>query len=70
MTSYTSKTNELECTTRIEEVSEYQNATRGMVSNDILEYGRPGDLHNNYTSGYGVEVNPEIHKFNSTKKLI
>ena len=30
-----------------------------MVSNDILEYGRPGEVHSNDTSGYGVEVNPE-----------
>ena len=37
-------------------VSEYCNVTRGMVSNDILECGRPGDVLNNYTSGYGVEV--------------
>ena len=30
-----------------------------MVSNDILEYGSPGEIHKNYTSGNGVEMNPE-----------
>ena len=40
-----------------------------MVSNDILEYWRPKEVFNNYTSGYGVEVNPEIHEFDFTTKL-
>ena len=40
-----------------------------MVSNDILEYGRPGEVLNNYTSEYGVELNPEIKKFDFTTKL-
>ena len=30
-------------------MAEYFNETRGMVSNDILEYGRPGEVRNNYT---------------------
>ena len=47
---------------RFEEVSEYYKATRGMVSNDLLEYWKPGEVHINYTSGYGVEVNPERQK--------
>ena len=34
-----------------------------MVSSDILEYGRPGEVLNNYTSGYDIEVNPEVKKF-------
>ena len=55
---------------RLDYVAEYYNATRGMVSNDILEYGRPGEFRNNYTSRYGVEVNPVIHNSNSTTKLI
>ena len=56
--------------TRIEEVAEYYNAKRGMVRNDILEYGRPGEVHNNYTDGYDIVVNPERHKFYSTTKII
>ena len=44
-------------------MAKYYNATRGIVSNNILEYGRPGEVRNNYTSGYGVEVNPERQKF-------
>ena len=40
-----------------------------MVSNDILEYGSPGEVRNNYTSGYSVEVNPERQKFDFKKKL-
>ena len=38
-----------------------------MVGSDILEYGRPGEVRNNYTSGYGIEVNPEIQRFDFTK---
>ena len=38
-----------------------------MVSNDILEYGRPGEVLNNYTSEYSVEVNAERQKFDFTK---
>ena len=48
---------------RLEEFAEYYNATKYMVINDILECGRPGEVRNNYTSGYGVEVNPERQKF-------
>ena len=44
--------------------------TRGMVSNNILEYGSPKEVRNNYTSGQGVEVNPEIQKFDFTEILI
>ena len=40
-----------------------------MVSSGILEYGRSGEFFNNYTIGSGIEVNPERHKFNITKKL-
>ena len=40
-----------------EEVAKYYNATIGMVSNDILEYGMPEEVHNHCTSGYGVEEN-------------
>ena len=36
----------------------YYNATRGMVGSGILEHGSPGEVHNNYTSGYDMEVNP------------
>ena len=54
---------------RLEEVAEYYNETKDMVNNDILEYGRPGEVHNNYTSGYGVEVNPERQKFDFATNL-
>ena len=37
-------------------MDEYYNATIGMSSNDILEYGIPGEVHNNYTNGYGVKI--------------
>ena len=47
-------------------MDEYYNATIGMSSNDILEYGIPGEVRNNYISGYGVEVNPERQKFDFT----
>ena len=40
----------------LEEFDEYNNATRDMVSNDILKYGSPIEVCNNYTSGYSVEV--------------
>ena len=35
----------------------------------ILEYGRPGEVLNNYKIGSGIEVNPEIHEFDFTTKL-
>ena len=41
-----------------------------MVSNNILKYGSPKEVRNNYTSGYGIEVNPEIETFDFTTKLI
>ena len=41
-----------------------------MVGSDILEHGRPGEVHNNYTSGNGVEVNPERRKFDFITRLI
>ena len=41
-----------------------------MVSGCILEYERLGEVHRNYKSGYGIEVNPERQKFDVTKKLI
>ena len=47
----------------------YYNAAIGMVSSGILEYGSPGEVHNNYTSGSYIEVNPERHNFGSTTKL-
>ena len=47
----------------------YYNAARGMVRSDILEHGRPGEIHNNYTSGYGVEANQEIRKFDFITNL-
>ena len=53
----------------LEEVFECYNVTIGMVSNDIFKYGRPGEVLNNNTSGYDVEVNPERQKFYFTKKL-
>ena len=40
-----------------------------MVSSGILEHKRPGEVYNNYTSGYDIEVNPEIHKFDFTINL-
>ena len=40
-----------------------------MVSNDILEYGKPKEVHNNHTSGYDIEVNLEIQQFGFTEKL-
>ena len=40
-----------------------------MVSNDILEYGKPKEVHNNHTSGYEIEVNLEIQQFGFTEKL-
>ena len=39
-----------------------------MVSSDILEYGIPEDVCNNYTNGYGIEVNPERQQ--NYKKII
>ena len=42
----------------IGEVTEYYNANRGMVISVILEYGRPGDVLNNYTIGSDIEVIP------------
>ena len=48
----------------------YYNATRGMVGSGILEHGSPGEVLKNYTSGSGIEVNPERHRFDFTKKLI
>ena len=53
----------------LEGVSEYYNATRGIVSNDTFEYGRPGEVLNNYTSSDDVEVKPERYTFHSTTKL-
>ena len=47
----------------------YYNSTRGMVSSDILEHTRPGEVFNNYTSGYDVEANPEIFIFYFITKL-
>ena len=41
-----------------------------MVSNDILEYGIPKEVRNNYTSGYGIEVNLDRQNFDFTTKLI
>ena len=41
-----------------------------MVSNDISEYGSPKDVRNNYTSGYGIEVNLKRQYFDFTTKLI
>ena len=41
-----------------------------MDSNDIVEYGRTKEVRNNYTIGYGVEVNPERQESNFTTKLI
>ena len=43
---------------RLGGVAEYYNSTIGMVSNDILDYFRPGEVLNNYTSGSGIDVNP------------
>ena len=40
-----------------------------MVSSDILEHRRPGEVRNNYTSGYSVEANPEIQIFDFITKL-
>ena len=40
-----------------------------MVGNDILKYGRPGELHKNYTSGDDVEVKPERKGFDFTKNF-
>ena len=60
MIAYTSTSLWLENIIRPEEVSEHYNVTKGIVSSGILEYGRPGEVHNNYTSGYGIEVNLEI----------
>ena len=39
-----------------------------MVSSGILEYVSPGEFRNNYTIGYGIEVNPERHTLYFTKK--
>ena len=41
--------------------------TRGVVSSGILECRSPGKVINNYTIGSGIEVNPEIHKFDLKK---
>ena len=44
-----------------------------MVSNDILEYGRPGEVIINYTSGYGIEVEPEKIKdlfYNKVEQIL
>ena len=40
-----------------------------MIIGGILEPIRSGEVHNNYTSGYDVEVNPEIQKFDYTTNL-
>ena len=49
--------------TRLKKVAEYCNMTRFMVSSSILSYGRPVEVLKNYTIGSGIEVNPEIQKF-------
>ena len=54
---------------RLGGVDVYYNANRGMVSSNILEYGRPGEVIINYISVYDIEVNPERHKSYSTKHL-
>ena len=41
-----------------------------MVSSGFLEYGRPGEVSNNYTSGFDIDVNTERQKFDFTTKLI
>ena len=50
---------------RLGEFDVYYNVTRGMVGSDILEHGRPEEFNNNYTSGYGVEADPERRNFAS-----
>ena len=40
-----------------------------MVSSGILVDGRTGEVQSNYTRGSEIELNPERHKFDSTKKL-
>ena len=40
-----------------------------MVSNSILEYWIPVEDRNNYTGGYGVELDPVRQKIDFTKKL-
>ena len=40
-----------------------------MVSSGILEHGSAGGVHKNYTSGSDIEVKPERHNLDSTKKL-
>ena len=50
-------------------VSGYYNAIRGKVSSGILGHRRPGEVYNNYTSRYDIEVNPVRNKFDFTNKL-
>ena len=40
-----------------------------MVISGILGYGSTGEVLNNYTIGFGIEVEPERHKFDFTKNL-
>ena len=54
---------------RAEEIAEYYNETRGRVINDIFECVSPGEVRNNYTGGYGVEVKPERQNIYFTKKV-
>ena len=51
-------------------VDEYYNTSIDMVSSNILEYGRPGEVFNNYTIGSGSDAKPERHKFDFTISLI
>ena len=41
-----------------------------MFGSDILEYGIPGEISNNYISRSVIEMDPERQIFYFTKKLI
>ena len=53
-----------------EQIDVYYNGTRCMFGSGILEFLGTGELRKNYTSASEIEVNPEIHKLDSTTKLI
>ena len=53
----------------MEEVAEYCNTNRCIVSSDVLEYGRTVEVLKSYMIGPNIEVNPEGKMFDFTTKL-